>query len=179
MSLHSSIVPFYDESFDFLGFRGMNRRINDIYQEKNDLVEKSTDLKNEKLKIQDKKENISGSASKDILVGSIGDNKFDYCFLFDKDTNIVECSDDMVKKLGYDKSEILSLTLAELDCFERKDSIKKKLNSIKDSGKMNFKTMYKKKNNSTILVNETICYLKDKDLFECSVHEEQCYKKDL
>ena len=51
VSLHSSIVPFYDESFDFLGFRGMNRKINEIYQEKTDFIEKSTDLKNEKLKI--------------------------------------------------------------------------------------------------------------------------------
>ena len=85
----------------------------------------------------------------------------------------------MAQKLGYDKSEILSLTLDDLDCFEEKDSIKNKLNSIKDSGKMNFKTMYKKKNKSTILVNETICYLKDKDLFECSVKEENCPKKNL
>jgi PAS domain S-box-containing protein len=176
VSLHSSIVPFYDESFDFLGFRGMNRIINDVYQDKTDLIEKTTPLKNEELRIPIGKEDISGSASKDILVSSMGDNKFDYYFLFDKDTKIVECSDGMVQKLGYDKSEILSLTLDELDCFEKKDSIKKKLNSIKDSGKLNFKTMYKKKNNSTILVNETICYLKDKDLFECSVNEEQYSK---
>jgi PAS domain S-box-containing protein len=176
VSLHSSIVPFYDESFDFLGFRGMNRIINDVYQEKTDLIEKTTPLKNEELIIPVEKEDISGSASKNILVSSMGDNKYDYCFLFDKDTNIVECSEDMPQKLGYDKSEILSLTLDELDCFEKKESIKKKLNSIKDSGKLNFKTMYKKKNNSTILVNETICYLKDKDLFECSVNEEKYSK---
>jgi PAS domain S-box-containing protein len=176
VSLHSSIVPFYDESFDFLGFRGMNRRINDVYQEKTDMIEKTTPLKDEELIIPVEKEDFSGSASKDILVSSMRDNKFDYYFLFDKDTNIVECSEDMPQKLGYDKSEILSLTLDELDCFEKKESIKKKLNNIKDSGKLNFKTMYKKKNNSTILVNETICYLKDKDLFECSVNEEQYSK---
>jgi len=176
VSLHSSIVPFYDESYDFLGFRGINRKINDIYQEKTDLIEKNTDLKNEKLKVLNEKENISGSDNRDILVSSIGKNKFDYCFLFDKDTNIVECSKNMAQKLGYDKSEILSLTLDNLDCFEEKESIKNKLNSIKDLGKMNFKTMYKKKNKGTILVNETICYLKDKDLFECSVKEEHCSK---
>ena len=178
VSLHSSIVPFYDESFDFLGFRGMNRIINNDYQEKTDLIEKTTPLKNEELKMPDENVNLSGSENKDILVSSMGDNKFDYCFLFDKNTNIVECSDDMAQKLGYDKSEILSLTLDDLDCFEKKDSIKKKLKIIKDSGKLNFKTMYKKKNKSTILVKETICYLKDKDLFECSVNEEPCPKKN-
>jgi hypothetical protein len=82
----------------------------------------------------------------------------------------------MIQKLGYSKSEILSLTLDDLDYFEKKDSIKNKVSKIKDLGKMNFKTMYRKKDNKIILVNETIRYLKDKDLFECFVKEESYSK---
>jgi len=177
VSLLSSIVPFYDESYDFLGFRGMNRKITGIYQGKADLNEKMTDSKNEKLKILNEKESFSSLTNRDLLVNSIGKNEFDYRFLFDKDTNIVECSANMAQKLGYDKSEILSLTLDDLDCLEEKENIKNKLNNIKDLGKMNFKTMYRKKDKRTILVNETIRYLKERDLFECSVKEEPCSKE--
>ena len=106
------------------------------------------------------------------LVNSTGKNEFDYCFLFDKNTNIVDCTEDMTQKLGYNKSEILSLTLDDLDCLEKKDNIQTKIDKIKDLGKMNFKTMYLRKDKKKILVNETICYLKDKDLFECFVKEE-------
>jgi len=172
VSFLSSMVPFYDESYDFLGFRGMNRKITDIYQKKVDLNEKITDPKNEKLKIINKKDKFNNLTNKSVLVNSIEKNEFDYRFLLDKDTNIVECSADMAEKLGYDKSEILSLTLNDLDCFEEKENIKNKLNNIKDLGNMNFKTMYRKKDKKTILVNETIRYLKKRNLFECSVKEE-------
>ena len=173
----SSIVPFYDDSYDFLGFRGMNRKITGIYQEKADLTEKMTDSKNEKLKILNEKESFISLTNRDRLVNSIGKNEFDYCFLFDKDTNIVECSANMAQKLGYDKSEILSLTLNDLDCFEEKENIKNKLDNNKDLSKMNLKTMYRKRGKRTIFVNETICYLKERDLFECSVKEELCSKE--
>ena len=136
-----------------------------------------TDLKNEKLKILNEKESVSNKTNTDPLINSTEKNEFDYRFLFDKDTNIVECSANMAQKLGYDKSEILSLTLNDLDCFEEKENIKNKLDNIKDLGKMNFKTMYRKKDKRTILVNETICYLKERDLFECSVKEELCSKE--
>ena len=173
---HSSIVPFYDESYDFLGFRGMGKKITDNYQEKTDLKEKMTDLKNEKLKILNQKEIVSSKTNTDPLINSTRKNELDYHFLFDKDTNIVECSANMAQKLGYNKSEILSLTLDVLDCFEKKENIKNKIDKIKDLGKMNFKTMYRKKDKKILLVNETIRYLKKRDLFECSVKEEPCSK---
>ena len=116
--------------------------------------------------------------TKNPLAKSIDKKEFDYCFLFDKNTKIVECSEDMTGKLGYDKSEILTLTLDNLDCFEKKDDIKNKVYKVMDQGKMVFKTMYRKKDRRIILVNETICYLKDKDLFECFVKEE-AYTKEV
>jgi len=174
---HSSIVPFYDELYDFLGFRGMSKKITGNYQKKTDLKEKMTDLKNEKLKILNEKEIVSSKTNTDPLINSTRKNELDYHFLFDKDTNIVECSANMAQKLGYNKSEILSLTLDDLDCFEKKENIKNKIDKIKDLGKMNFKTMYRKKDKKILLVNETIRYLKERDLFECSVKEEPFSKE--
>ena len=83
----------------------------------------------------------------------------------------------MAQKLGYNKSEILSLTLDDLDCFEKKENIKNKIDKIIDLGKMNFKTIYRKKDKKILLVNETIRYLKERDLFECSVKEEPFVKE--
>jgi PAS domain-containing protein len=176
ISIVTSVVPFYDDLYNFLGFRGMSRKMNGVSIEKTEISEKIQDLKAEKDKIPLKKENYNTLLTKNPLAKSIGKNEFDYYFLFDKNTNIVECSEDMIQKLGYDRSEILSLTLCDLDCFDKKDDVKNKVNKVMNQGKMVFKTMYRKKDRRTILVNETICYLKDKNLFECFVKEE-VYKK--
>lgn len=177
ISFVTSIVPFYDDSFDFLGVRGMSRKLDGTYQEKTSIVEKTIESINEKEKIPLKNENINSLIIKDPLVKSIGKNEFDFYFLFDKNTNIVECSKDMIQRLGFDKSEILSLSLDDIDCLDKKDDIKNKVNKVRDQGKMIFKTMYRKKDKRTILVNETICYLKDRNLFKCFVKEEAYTKK--
>jgi len=172
VSFLSSILPFYDESYDFLGFRGMSRKIAGNYQEKIDFNEKITDSTDDKLKIFNEKDSYTSLTNKNVLANPVDKNEFDYRFLFDKDTNIVECTTDMAQKLGYDKSEILSLTLNDLNYLEGKEEIKNKLDKIKDLDKMDFKTMYRKKDKKIILVNETIRYLKEKNLFECVVKEE-------
>ncbi len=172
VSFLSSILPFYDESYDFLGFRGMSRKIAVNYQEKIDFNEKITDSSDDKLKIFNEKDSFTSLTNKNVLANPVDKNEFDYRFLFDKDTNIVECTTDLAQKLGYDKSEILSLTLNDLNYLEGKEEIKNKLDKIKDLDKMDFKTMYRKKDKKIILVNETIRYLKEKDLFECVVKEE-------
>jgi PAS domain S-box-containing protein len=171
ISSASSIVAFYDDSYDFLGFRGMSRISKQDYIEKEVIPEKTLEFKEEKPVVPEKK-NIASVSKKVPSVSSVSSKDFDYYFFFDNDTNIVECSTDMTQKLGYDRSEILSLTLEELDCFDKKDNIKDKVVKVKDKGKMNFKTMYRKKDKKIVLVVESIRYLKDIDLFECLVKEE-------
>ncbi len=172
VSFVSSIVPFYDDSYDFLGFRGMNRKISDIPQDKIGVEEKTPELKKDELKSPEKKEKIVTTPTRSPVISTVTKKDFDYYFFFDNDTNIVECSNNIAEKLGYNREEILSLNLVELDCFEKKDNIKNKVDLVKDKGKMNFKTMYRKKDQRIILVIETIRYLKDMDLFECLVKEE-------
>lgn len=174
----SSIVPFYDDSYDFLGFRGMSKKISDISHEKIRVEEKTPELKKEELIIPEKKEKIVTPPTRSPVISTITKKDFDYYFFFDNNTNIVECSNNMTEKLGYNRDEILSLNLEELDCFEKKDNIKNKVVLVKDKGKMNFKTMYRKKDQRIILVIETIRYLKDMDLFECLVKEE-AYTKHI
>ena len=172
VSFNSSMVPFYDESYDFLGFRGMSRISNYEHTDKEVSPDKIPEFKEEKTPEPEKKENLANVIKKTPVVSSVSKKDFDYYFFFDNDTNIVECSSDMTDKLGYNRSEILSLSLQELDCFDKKDNIKSKVDKVKDQGRMNFKTMYRKKDQKIVLVIETIRYLKDIDLFECLVKEE-------
>jgi PAS domain S-box-containing protein len=178
ISFASSIVPFYDDSYDFLGFRGMSRKGKVDYEEKPSMPEKMPEFKEEKVKVPENMETMGRVVKKVPSVSSVSKKDFDYYFFFDSDTKIVECSSDMTQKLGYDRSEILSLTLEEIDCFDKKDNIKDKVVKVKDQGKMNFKTMYRKKDQKIVLVIETIRYLKDIDLFECLVKEE-AYTKHM
>jgi len=149
----------------------MSRISKQDYIEKEVIPEKTPEFKEDKSVVPEKK-NIASVSKKVPSVSSVSSKDFDYYFFFDNDTNIVECSTDMTQKLGYDRSEILSLTLEELDCFDKKDNIKDKVVKVKDNGKMNFKTMYRKKDQKIVLVIESIRYLKDIDLFECLVKEE-------
>ncbi|KYK30540.1 MAG: hypothetical protein AYK22_03455 [Thermoplasmatales archaeon SG8-52-3] len=168
----SSIVPFYDEYYDFLGLRGMSRKICELPQEEIKIEKKTIEPNKEELKAPEKKEKIVTIPTKSPTISTVTKKDFDYYFFFDNNTNIVECSNNMTEKLGYDREEILSLNLEEIDCFEKKDNIKNKVDLVKDKGKMNFKTMYRKKDQKIILVLETIRYMKDMDLFECLVKEE-------
>jgi PAS domain S-box-containing protein len=177
VSFNSSMVPFYDESYDFLGFRGMSRISNYENTENEVLPDKIPEFKEEKTPEPEKKESLANVIKKTPVVSSVSKKDFDYYFFFDNETNIVECSSDMTDKLGYNRSEILSLTLQELDCFDKKDNIKSKVDKVKDQGRMNFKTMYRKKDQKIVLVIETIRYLKDIDLFECLVKEEAYTKQ--
>ena len=177
VSFVSSIVPFYDETYDFLGFRGMSRVKEGDYKETPFVDETIIDEKVEETIIPEKKEIINNVPTKTPAVSSFGKTDFDYYFFFDNNTNIVECSSNMTQKLGYNRSEILSLTLGELDCFDKKDNIKNKIEKVRNQGRMNFKTMYRKKDQKIVLVVESIRYLKDIDLFECLVKEEAYTKQ--
>lgn len=100
------------------------------------------------------------------------EKNFDYVFTFDENANILDCNEDMYKKLGYSKDEILSLNISDLDVLDSKDDIIKKINKVKDGGSLSFKTIHKKKDGSKILVYENMIYLNDQDKFKCIVRED-------
>jgi PAS domain S-box-containing protein len=78
----------------------------------------------------------------------------------------------MYEKLGYEKDEMLSLNLIDLDFLETKDNIEKRMKEIKKQGSVNFKTIHKKKNGTSIFVNENVQYIKEKNLFKCIVKDD-------
>ncbi len=99
-------------------------------------------------------------------------NEIDYILLKKEKANIVDCSENIDKKLGYNKVEMLHLNLSDFDLIENKDDIEKKIKQIKKQGHVRLKTIHKRKNGSSVLVTENIKYIKDKHMFQCTVKED-------
>jgi len=98
-------------------------------------------------------------------------NELDLVFLSDENANILDCNENLYKKLGYTKDEMLSLNMADFDALESKNDIINRINEAKRIGSINFKTIHKRKDGSAVLVHETMQYVKDKNIFKCIVQE--------
>jgi len=107
------------------------------------------------------------------------EQEFDSVFVFDENANILDCNENMYKKLGYTKEEMLSLNMSDFDALESKEEIINKINEIKKTGSLSFKTIHKKKDGSPILVCENLQYLKDKNEFKAIVREDYSPKTPL
>ncbi len=100
------------------------------------------------------------------------EHEFDSVFVFDENANILDCNDNMYKKLGYSKSEMLSLNMADFDALESKKDIVNKITLAKQNGAISFKTIHKRKDGSAVLVHENLQYLTDKNEFKGIVRED-------
>ena len=168
----TSFATVFSGSGDFCGFIGMGKDMTEsnIAKEKNeDLNKKLVDMKERMRDILNEREKFKDNPSWEKTMDKLTEEKFDGMFIFDENANIIDCNKNMCKILGYKKDEMLLLNLADFDCLETQENIKDK---IKKQGKINLKTIHKKKNGSSIFVSENIQYLKDKNMFKCNVKED-------
>lgn len=171
----TSFATVFGGSGDFCGFIGMGKDMTEsnIAKEKNeDLNKKLVDMKERMRDILNEREKFKDNPSWEKTMDKLTEEKFDGMFIFDENANIIDCNKNMCKILGYKKDEMLLLNLADFDCLETQENIKDKINKIKKQGKINLKTIHKKKNGSSIFVSENIQYLKDKNMFKCNVKED-------
>ena len=176
-------VPFFDENGGVLGYRGVDTDISHekIAEGKISLLNKElADIKMEITELLNEREKGKGLETigiKKKLDEKWSENEFDSVFLFDENANILDCNENMVKRLGYSKSEMLSLNMADFDALETKKDIKNKINQTKKNGVYSFKTIHKRKDGSAILVHENLQYLKDKNTYKCIVREDYSLKQ--
>lgn len=174
-------VPFFDDNGDLLGYRGVDinitsrkkaeEKIKRLNTELVDLRREITQLLNEREKKKDKKiDRINVVRRKTEKRWT--EHNFDSIFIFDENANILDCNENTYKRLGYTKSQMLSLNIADFDALESKKDIINKINDAKKTGSINFKTIHKRKDGSAILVNENLQYLKDENTFKCIVRED-------
>ena len=140
----------------------LTKELDDIKTEVAELInERKTGKKSEKVVFNKKKTDEKWS-----------EQEFDCVFLFDEHANILDCNDNMYKRLGYSKTELLSLNMADFDALESKQDLIEKINKAKKKGVYTFKTIHKRKDGSAILVQENFQYLEDKNTFKCIVRED-------
>jgi PAS domain S-box-containing protein len=176
--------PFFDDTDNLLGFRGVDT---DMTGEKI-AYEKNSELKNELNNLRMEITELLNEREKGKTIESTdmdrkqfdekwSEHEFDSVFLFDEKANIIDCNENIVKRLGYSKSEMLTLNMADFDALETKSDIMEKINQAKKDGVYSFKTIHKRKDGSAILVQENIQYLKNKKAFKCIVREDYSLKK--
>ena len=125
-------------------------------KEKNILI-KSPEIKNELIKTE-----INQEISKEKWT----EQELDSVFLFDENANIIDCNDNILKNLGYNRKEMLSFNMSDFDALESKQELKEIINLTKKNGSYCFKTIHKAKDGSPILVYENLQYLKEKKAFK-------------
>ena len=167
-------IPFYDEENNLLGYRGVDT---DITKEKkvegkNIILKKElSDIKQGKTapikekKIEEGIEKIETNKNK-VIKEKLSEQEFDSVFIFDENANILDCNENMYKRLGYSKNELLSLNMADFDALESKNDLIEKINKLKKDGVYAFKTIHKRKDGSAILVKEILQYLKNENTFK-------------
>ena len=179
-------VPFFDDDGSLLGYRGVDidiarekraeGKIRKLNKDLSDLKIEITELLNERERHRFKRFDKIGVTKKK-LDEKWSEHEFDSVFIFDENANILDCNENMYKRLGYSKSEMLSLNMTDFDALESKEDIAKKINQAKKNGVTSFKTIHKRKDGSAVLVHENLQYLKDKNAFKCIVREDYSLKK--
>jgi PAS domain S-box-containing protein len=174
----TSFVPFFDDTGNLLGYRGVDL---DITQSK--ATEEELDRLQKELMLIKNRQNpvttveTSYQAPVTMAIKDTGleekwpETGSDAVFLFNENADIVDCTESMHKRLGYTKGEMLSLNMTDFDALESKKDVLDKINLVKKNRSLTFKTIHKRKDGSAILVDESIFYLQDKNIFKCVVKE--------
>jgi len=171
--VRSYLIPVFDGSGHFLGLRCFSRDNSEIRSAEDKTIELQKKIGILETQFHD----IAEKYPNDDHVGlpvfdpSLGQD-FDYMLLFDENAKIMDCTNDIQSKLGYNKREMLTLTLSDVSCLESHEAIKANLMEAKKNGTMRVKTIHKKKDGSSVLVSEQIKYLKDRNMFICMVKED-------
>ena len=175
-------MPYYDETGKLIGFRGVNADITN--EQDQELQIKMLNQQIQDLKLHTNKLLNNNVKSKKTIKPSIeitkqkwSENDFDSVFLFDEKANIVECNENLYKSLGYSKSEILSLKIFDIDALETQKDIESKIKEVKKNGMVTFKTIYKKKDGTALLVHENMQYLEDRKMFKAIAREDSSLRK--
>ena len=171
--IRSFIIPVFDPAGNYKGLRCFSRDATDYKVTENmitELQKKIRDLDKQLHEIMHQQDKVSSLLKP--INETAAKQEFDYMILFDENTKIVDCTDDIEKKLGYSKKEMLMLTFSDVVYLGSSSDIKASLDEIKKQGNMHIKDIHKKKDGSSLFVSEQIRYLKDRNVFICMVKQD-------
>lgn len=171
--VRSCLIPVFDQSHRFRGVRCFSRDASELHEAHNQIQQLNQKISELEKQIHDRQElHHLQPPYYEPHLEIAGEQEFDYMFIFDENAKIVECTNDIQKKLGYKKEEMLQLTLADVSYLESYEEVKACLATIKKQGVSDLKTIHRKKDGSSLFVSEHIRFLKDRNLFICLVKED-------
>jgi PAS domain S-box-containing protein len=167
------LIPVFDHAGHFRGVRCFSRDITEVHTMHDRIQDLQSKLEYFNTQMNDLlREPLKENLIHDSIVDLTNGQEYDYLFIFDEDTKIVDCTTDTQKKLGYSKQEMMTLTLKDIMYLDSPKEIQASLLEIKNRGEIQKKTIHKKKDGSSIFVSEHIRYLKDRNMFICMVKED-------
>jgi PAS domain S-box-containing protein len=171
--VRSFCIPVFDSVGTFQGLRGFSRdateyqvaetKIMDLEKKLSDAYKQLHEILHHQAKEKPLLEPI---------ITTTTEQEFDYMILFDENAKIIDCTNDIQKRLGFTKEEMLTLTFADIVYLESYNDIKSSLDEIKKQGSTQIKSIHKKKDGSSVFVSEHITYLKDRNVFICMVKQD-------
>jgi PAS domain S-box-containing protein len=171
--VRSYLMPVFDRTGCFRGLRCFSRDATEERVAENQIEELHKKIGELNKQIHEiLQERSNENPEKEPTLEMTGEQVFDYMLIFDENAKIIDCTNDIQKKLGYNKDEMLSLTFADVVYLETYDKIRANLDEVKKLGIMQVKTIHKKKDGSSVFVSEQIRYLKDRHMFICMVKED-------
>lgn len=171
--VRSFCIPMFNHANNFQGIRCFSRDATEYLVAENKIEDLQIKLNEAYKQLH---ELLQHKPKEKSLLEPVLDTKveqeFDYMILFDENAKIIDCTNDIEKKLGYRKDEMLSLTFADVVYLESHDDIRANLDEIRKQGSMHIKNIHKKKDGSSVFVSEHIRYMKERNMFICMVKQD-------
>lgn len=172
--IRSYLIPVIDNTGVFHGVRCFSRDINEMHVAQDQIEKLQNHIAELDLRVKGQPQAPqAGLQVKGPSHEKVTQQEFDYIFLCDEHANIIDCTIDIQQKLGYSKEEMLTLTVADVAILETLDEIRSMLETTKKQGSINIKTVHRKKDGTSMLVQEHIQYLTERNKFLCLVKTEQ------
>jgi PAS domain S-box-containing protein len=171
--VRSFCIPVFDSIGSFKGLRCFSRDATE-YQVAENKIEELEQKLSETYKQLHKvlQQQSMGNPLLNPSITTVSEQEFDYMILIDENAKIIDCTNDIQKKLGFTKDEMLNLTFADVVYLESYKEIKASLENIKKQGSTQIKSIHKKKDGSSLFVSEHITYLKERNMFICMVKQD-------
>ncbi len=172
--VRSFCIPVFTTAGDFKGLRCFSRDATEYHAAESKITELENKLSAAYKQLHEVLEKQS-SEKPDLnpAIETVPEQDYDYMILFDENAKIIDCTEDIQRKLGYSKQEMLSLTFSDVVYLESLSDIKTSLEDIKKQGNIQIKNIHKKKDGSSVFVSEHIRYIKDRNLFICMVKQDR------
>jgi len=170
--VRSFCIPVFNSNRSFQGLRCFSRDATEYQVAETKIEELEKKLCDAYKQLHEVLQQPKGKSLIEPVLNATTEQEYDYMILFDEDAKIIDCTNDIQKKLGFTKEEMLALTFADVVYLESYKDIKASLDEIKKQGSTQIKSIHKKKDGASVFVSEHITYLKDRNLFICMVKQD-------